>query len=156
MSVEKDSGAVLAVAGWSEDLRVGVDAIDLQHRRLFDLVETLRDVVERLPGAPAFACVIDELEHYTNAHFRDEEALMAASGYPGRRLHEAAHGEFRRLVVKARTACQVDDGGAEAMLAYLSEWLVRHIRNEDQVAADFYLERNPPVGWFARVIGRPG
>ena len=150
MERERESERSLLV--WSEDYRVGVDDIDDQHRELFNLVNRLRGAVAE--GGDGLRTVFEELERYTFKHFTDEEALMMASGYPGFVEHARSHARFVEFVARERQKFLDGTVPGPGMLDFLNEWLVRHIERDDQLAADFYLDRMPPRSWFDRIFGR--
>lgn len=142
-------------AAWSDDFRVGVDDIDEQHRMLFALVNSLWEAAQDKAGAQPVDLVLRRLEDYTLKHFRDEEMLMAAAGYPGFEEHRRTHARFVQVVADAKTRHQGGEPLGADMLLFLNTWLVEHIQRDDQHAADFYLERLPPRSWFERIFRRP-
>lgn len=143
-------------ADWSDDFRVGVDDIDEQHRTLFALVHALWDAVLGAPGAQPLDAVFRQLENYTLKHFRDEEMLMAAAGYPDFAEHRRTHARFARVVAETKARYLAGDLPGPETLYFFNNWLVNHIQKDDQRAADFYLERLPPRSWFERIFRGPG
>jgi hemerythrin len=84
----------------------------------------------------AATCVADLLHALLSCisfHFAHEEALMAAYGYPElaqhQLLHEALIAETTRLGQRATSV----DAGVVALeiRAFVRDWLLRHIREED-------------------------
>jgi diguanylate cyclase (GGDEF)-like protein/hemerythrin-like metal-binding protein len=76
---------------WEEGHCVGDPVIDAQHRQLFVLANRLLYIV-REAGPPAeLHATIRELSQATTRHFRDEEAILKALGYPRCDQHAKAH-----------------------------------------------------------------
>jgi hemerythrin len=119
---------------WTSGLLTGVDAIDEQHQELFRRAERLFNCLQRGDRSqvePLFAY----LAAYSGSHFECEERWMAESGYPGLAAHRAAHREFSdqllTLVREYRREGATPEL-AEALHAWLADWLCRHIGDADR------------------------
>ena len=75
---------------WTDDLSVGVDLMDSQHRILInyinDLIETLEND-ELDPIKEKF----EALCKYVVEHFTEEETFMEKIGFPGLESHKGIH-----------------------------------------------------------------
>ncbi len=113
---------------WKDEMSVGVAALDDQHRGLIGLINMLD---EREQTGDTVSYVISELERYVREHFRDEEAMMAAAGYPELEPHKTEHRRFEDWLGSVKGAYAA--GGetrfymAENVNAYLNGWLTNHI-----------------------------
>lgn len=121
-----------AWVAWDDGLSVGIDIIDEHHRYLFDLINDLHDVVSGKRGAREVARLVKSLDAYAKVHFRAEEQMMNHYGFEGIGRQEQQHhafeakiGEFYEELHANPLVAQFD------VLAYLRDWLVRHIRVED-------------------------
>ena len=87
MSIEWSSGRI----EWNDAYRLGVAAMDDEHKALLDLVNAVEDSIEG--GAPVeeTAGRIETLCEQTILHFAREEDLMAQSGFDGLDAHQAIH-----------------------------------------------------------------
>ena len=118
----------MAFMEWKAEMSVGVPALDDQHRSLIGLINMLE---EKEQTGDAVSYVISELERYAREHFRDEEALMAAAGYPELESHRAEHRSFEEWLGSVKGAYAA--GGetryyiAENVNAYLKGWFTNHI-----------------------------
>ena len=119
---------------WTPDLSVGVEAIDAQHRELFDRVSALLSAVASRREADEVFRTLAFLGDYVIAHFEDEERLMQVEGYPDlpQQLAEHAHfhARFNQLCRKFARA------GVDATLSVdlrhvVCDWLVHHVRGSD-------------------------
>ena len=120
-------------ASWTEELSVGVDALDEDHRQLFAMVNGLFDAIEGGTGGELLAALFDALVDYTRGHFAREEALMAARHFPGLAAHRAEHIQLTESVHHLRQRFLA--GAAEAvgheLLVLFKTWLTSHIRVSD-------------------------
>ena len=67
---------------WHSDYAIGVEEVDLDHQRLFSLIEVTFIAAQQNIGANDLQDVIRELVNYASAHFDREEELMTKIGYP--------------------------------------------------------------------------
>lgn len=122
---------------WSDALRTGIDVIDRQHRGLVDMVNAtaLRLAGEAALSADEVRLLVSYLKEYAEVHFSTEEALMALCGLPPDYAEHHHHNHARFL---AHVGDMIDDLSENAvpdgrqLLAFLGEWLIRHIQGEDQ------------------------
>jgi hemerythrin len=137
---------------WRPDWQLGVEHLDDQHRRLAGLLNSLLQACD-CAGADAgdeehgrrVAGLLDELYSLTQQHFRDEEDLMRAEGFPGLAGHAREHqmllGEFKStLIARLREACCNMD---PQTLAALRSWFVVHIARSDREFAEWLERRHP-------------
>lgn len=113
---------------------LGIDAVDRQHRRLFEIAARVYDNLAGGDGAHAAAArATAELLDYTATHFADEEALMVAAGYPGLEEHRREHADLLSKVhdMEMRAAFGERNLPAE-MSRFLLTWLVGHIKTSDR------------------------
>jgi len=118
---------------WSDDLSVGVELIDSDHKALIGLINELHEACEdeESPELPAdtFARLIDYIEH----HFLREEAVMLACGYPNADAHKSEHGRFTHEIryIQDRYVRGEETKAADKLLTFLKNWLRRHIMVDD-------------------------
>ncbi len=120
---------------WSEDLALGVAAIDDQHKELIRRFNALLTACNEGKGGDQLRATLEFLKSYVVEHFRDEEQLQIRSGYPDYPGHLEKHREFVGKLATLRD--QFDDEGASLPLiiktnSTLVDWLVTHIRRDDQ------------------------
>ncbi len=129
---------------WTDDLSVGVELIDDQHKMLIEHLNNLTKAVEQQHGASEMTETLSFLIDYTDFHFSMEERNMAAHGYPEFEAHKAKHDEFKAVL--ADMEVQYRDDGPTAILAesiddLLVSWLLKHIRVVD-VELGLFLKGN--------------
>lgn len=123
---------------WGTQLETGVRAIDRQHEELIDILNDLDAACAGAAGSAELDDALARLDTYIVFHFGTEEGLMAGLGSaPG---HVDAHLEQHRAFVDyiaamRRTAQQDGPGAIDGLLAYLQEWLLKHILQTDRALA---------------------
>ena len=135
---------------WDPALETGNATIDEQHRRLFALANELADAIATCKLSDDGPCEEDEntlanaiygLTDYCVEHFGDEEALMAAAGYPRLPMHRSLHERLAGETLKHAADYFNEVGMIPATLApFFTEWLTNHIRREDLDFAEYRRE----------------
>jgi len=121
---------------WGPMFEVGVQQIDTQHRKLFDLANELADAVRAGNGRIPLGKILNELTTYTQTHFSSEEHLMVQSGYPATAEHKAYHQELITQVSDYKRAFLAGDIGiVDSTLQFFTDWLAKHIMETDKALA---------------------
>ena len=123
----------MALLHWRENMSVGVDAVDDDHRHLVDLLNRLHFLVLAGADRPSVGEVLEELVRYTDYHFDREEKLMEAGNYPGLEEHRACHRDLARRLLEYHKTFEdrPDSFDVAAFYDFLSEWLVVHVLEKD-------------------------
>ena len=124
----------MTIAVWRDEYRTGHREIDQQHQHLFKLVNHIHHLTQQaLPDDVGIYAQLHEFASCAVAHFDLEESLMAQHDYPNLAIHCQTH---RALVNKVQTLLTKFDQTAEtqvvAVTQVLADWMVHHIRGEDQ------------------------
>lgn len=143
---------------WTPALATGVEAIDAQHREIFDAVNALIDAIEEGRGAEAAGELLAFLEGYVTHHFALEELHMRRHAYPGYPGHRKAHVEFSEdLALLGET---LREAGAAPLAVreirlHVCDWLVHHIGQVDRALGSWLLARWAEEGGAAEGEPRP-
>lgn len=131
----------MAKMNWSEDLSVGIEEIDDQHKQLVALVNELDEAIRKRKPKDAVRDIIDALVDYTLVHFKLEEDYFDKFGYEGAEAHKAEHAKLVEKMVDFRQG-YIDDrpGLARKLMPFLSNWLVVHIMGSDKRFATCFKE----------------
>lgn len=121
---------------WSEQLSVGIEEIDNQHKMLVELLGELQQkLLSKLDDAEILS-VLRRLQNYAKEHFALEESLMepVEKQLPNYALHISEHRNFEDTVhgLMYRFVQEGHDV-AWQMFIFLGDWLVRHIQQTDAV-----------------------
>ena len=123
---------------WTPALSTGVDALDEQHKAIFQwLAELENAAAEQRTLFGVY--VVTRLKHYMREHFATEEALMKAVGYPDLEQHQAEHAKFRAKLGELQLRSIGEDITAETV-NFLNDWLANHIAKVDMAYVP-YLKR---------------
>ncbi|MEE8350805.1 MAG: bacteriohemerythrin [Rhodospirillales bacterium] len=120
---------------WSVDMSVGVEVLDADHRRLFDLVENFRSVKSTDKDAgKIISKTLGDLHEYTDYHLKREETLMEVCGYPDLKDHRKKHRKFVNKVLDFADELPSEPGASHVknIADFLEDWLVNHILKEDK------------------------
>jgi len=118
---------------WSDDYATGIEAIDNDHRRLFDAVNALHHSYAMYGEDADFGDLLDVLSVYVDRHFAREEELMLGLGYPDFESHRIGHQELATTVHEYAKLHRTNPGGIsrKEMLSFLGNWLTGHILGSD-------------------------
>lgn len=133
---------------WSEELSVGIQEIDEQHKILVDLLNQLYGAIITRTDSSVIGDILDELTEYTIIHFAVEESLMRILDYPDYVEHKKQHEELANQVVDLKNKFKKNEVsiGME-MLNFLRNWLTKHILVEDKRYAPFMVAGGVKKSW---------
>ena len=128
---------------WSEKFSVGVRVLDQQHQQLIKLLNRLISTQGTInTHSETVSDTLEAMTRYAQAHFKAEERLMEAYGFPGLEEQKIQHRDFRKRTVDLCTATYLGvDQIPEALLLYLSDWWVRHILEHDMAYRSFFKDK---------------
>jgi hemerythrin len=128
---------------WTEDLSVGIEEIDAQHKELFRRINTLFDAMKQGKGRDEIDALILFLDDYVVMHFAVEERHMIEHSYPDYSFHKTRHSRFAEEYsgIKRRFM----SGGPTADLVthvnhVLTDWWLDHIRTVDKLLGVFLVK----------------
>lgn len=130
---------------WDTSFSIGIDSIDHQHKKLFELVNLFLEAMEVSKDNQFSQDILQGLMTYLKAHFAAEENEMQEMDYPLLAEHRLQHQQLRQRVeerMERWTAGHLVDLTAVAEL--LKNWLTQHIRIEDKQIG-IWIEQQQPV-----------
>lgn len=129
---------------WREQLSVGNDLIDNDHKRLIEIINRA-ELSLKSKNLVRLTTVLDELSAYSIRHFEMEEALGKAVGFPDvSQLHDAHHALLGKLEqVKNELAGTWEDTTADRFATLLRDWLVNHVIKEDSRMKPYLAKHSP-------------
>jgi hemerythrin len=123
---------------WSPAFSVKIKKFDDQHKKLVELLNQLHDAMKSGQGNAMLGVVLQALISYTATHFKEEEQVMQANGYPDLARHKAEH---EKLVTKVLDLQKQFQSGSSVLtmtvLSFLKDWLVSHIQGVDKKYGEF-------------------
>lgn len=128
------AGDPMTSIAWSEAFSVGNPLLDSDHRILIDLLVQLFDATDTGQSRDVVGSVLSALSEYAEHHFRREEVMMAASGYPDIEAHKAEHRRLETHVRDVSGRYRAGERGVldEQVVELLKKWLTQHIQVTDK------------------------
>ena len=115
--------------GWNQSYSVGEATLDRDHRILVDLLGQLHETTETGQSREVIGSVLTALAEYVEDHFRREEAMMAAAGFPDLAAHAEDHRELEQRVFTLHRRYFAGEKAVlgEDVIDLLKKWLTEHI-----------------------------
>lgn len=128
----------MALLQWSDELSVGIEIIDKQHKILIRAINLLAMAVKHNSSPALMGDIFKTLVDYTDTHFSYEEELFDRFGYPETEDHKAKHRALLHKVADLKTRWEKGESqiGPE-VLKFLVDWLRNHILGSDKQYSSF-------------------
>jgi hemerythrin len=127
---------------WKDEYSVGIESIDMQHKKLLSLINSLQAAVYFSTGEEFEHQALDELVDYTKTHFSYEEGLMEQNDYPDFEPHKAQHQQMIAKVEEVLAEYQQDKDTAMRNAAnFLKDWLINHINGTDKQYSAYLIDK---------------
>lgn len=122
---------------WDDRYKMGVEAVDRAHAKLFRIVNKLFDLSQDASAnQAAYKEGIKYLEAYSMTHFSEEEAYMRSIRYGGYAEHKRIHDNFRnKTLISLKKDLELSgysSSAVERFVGIMGNWLTGHIMLEDQ------------------------
>lgn len=120
---------------WTDEMSVGVKAMDDDHKKLIGILNEMKSSLESADDLKAFGVALEQLVEYTRIHLAREEKLLAYANYPESTEHHKEHDEMidKALKAQANFRCGATDMLAAEMTDFLQDWLMNHILISDKM-----------------------
>lgn len=125
---------------WTQNLSVGVDMIDQQHKIWFEKAEALFEAGKNRRAKEYIGELLQFLDEYTKEHFADEEAYMLKIKYPGYEEQKQLHTAFIAQLTKIRGDFETSGGSLTVIMSanqMVINWLTNHISTMDKKIGEF-------------------
>lgn len=127
---------------WEDSYSVGLNSIDLQHKKLINLINQLQTAVDYSTGEEFEREALNDVLDYTKTHFTHEEGLLEQHGYPELEPHKAEHLRMIKYIEVTIAKYEKDpDSSINNALDFLKQWLINHINGTDKQYSSFMLEK---------------
>lgn len=131
---------------WKDSFSCGIEEIDAQHKRLFEIAGNIYDMSIQRKEVDKFDeinKVIDELKDYTVMHFKYEENLMQQYGYDDFDNQKIEHDFFVKKIQRIERK-DLENEQNEAvidMISFITDWISSHILKSDKKYVEFFLSK---------------
>ena len=116
---------------WTDQLNLGIEVIDQQHRRIVEYINQLDDARSRGLSRDEISWLIGELVDYTISHFGFEESMQEEAGYPFSKSHKKVHDLFAQRVNSFKERLDKGEDVTKELNSMLVTWLFNHIKRDD-------------------------
>lgn len=132
-----------SIVQWDESYSVYIKELDMQHQKLFDMINSFYDSMAANQTNLAISKVIAEMKKYALQHFSHEESVMKVKGFPRIKSHQVRHQEFIKKVNELEDRLAKGHPVLATDIAkFLKNWIIEHIKMEDKVYANYYKSNN--------------
>jgi hemerythrin len=146
---------------WTDQLNVGIEVIDQQHRRIVEYINQLDDARSNGMSNDEITWLLNELVDYTISHFGFEESLQEEAKYPFLTSHKKVHELFTMRVADFQKRAEQGEDVIKGLNSLLVTWLFNHIKRDDNdyvESVNAYLQQKQDFverkrGLFARLFG---
>jgi len=122
----------MANIAWSDSLSLGIEEVDVQHKKLISLVNRLLVALREKRASEDLKDIFHELSEYTVYHFNAEENYMLQLEYPKLEKHREQHSLLKKEVRDFQSRIfhqeQID---IEEVKGFIRSWLIEHILQHD-------------------------
>ena len=125
---------------WTEELGVGVEELDGQHKRWLEITNTLERALNAGRPMATANTALQEMMAYTRTHFKAEEKLMKETNFSGYERHKGLHDAFVQQLEKI-TGVLAFEGAledAKSLVGVARKWFVSHIVVVDKEYAEHF------------------
>jgi len=124
---------------WTKDMSVNVAVLDDDHKKVFDMINELEEVIMAGHSREVLDKTLDRLMDYTMIHLKREEEYFARTGYLDAVPHMKEHERMVKRVENLRGRFK-DGSTAQLSLelrSFLQNWWIAHIQGFDKLYVAF-------------------
>ncbi|MBC2580459.1 bacteriohemerythrin [Clostridium sp. DJ247] len=123
---------------WKEHYELGVEHIDAEHRKLFEIANRVYALLENKFYTDKYDKIIEilgELKDYTAFHFKSEEEYMMSIFYKKFLSHKVEHDDFINKIndVDLNKIDLNQDKYIMEILEFVVNWIDKHILEQDKL-----------------------
>jgi hemerythrin len=128
----------MTILSWHNQYLIGQNAIDEQHKELFQLINDFHSHWQERRELKEIAMVLNRLIQYCEHHFLTEESIMEKEGFPKLDQHRKDHESLAQTIflLNEEFAAKREMASADVQ-KFCKHWLVDHIVNSDYEFRDF-------------------
>lgn len=126
---------------WKEEYALGIDHIDEQHEKLFEIAERAYELLNNDFITDKYDKIIEilgELKEYTIFHFKSEEKYMLGIRYKRFLSHKVEHERFINEInnINLNVIDLNQDEYVKGLLEFIVDWIDKHILNQDKLIVE--------------------
>jgi hemerythrin len=123
---------------WKEEYRIGIDHIDEQHQKLFEIANNAYELLKNEFFYDKYDKIIEilsDLRDYAIYHFKSEEEYMLSINYEGYSSQKSAHDGFIEKINSVELD-EIDEDQDQYILEtldFIVNWISNHILGSDKL-----------------------
>jgi hemerythrin-like metal-binding protein len=129
---------------WDSSFAIGIEAIDDQHKKIFEHLLALENSVAKRDPWHILHFFLTQLAEYMKFHVAVEEALLEIIRYPGRTEHRDSHAKLIDQIARLEDQLQEKASG-ENLVGFFEDWFIRHVLHSDREYAAYVKEELPAL-----------
>lgn len=123
---------------WYRKYSVGNDLLDVQHKKMFNVINSLYADISRGVQHIDIMKILGYLHQYAKQHFKEEEKAMQECGYPALLSHKIMHWIYIKKIDTFMEQIQNTNADIQhSLLFFLGNWWKNHILGFDQKYASY-------------------
>ncbi len=116
---------------WNNNLDVGVNDMNNQHKKILDLMNKMYDSYKNGDAFESYEPYLDELRSFTVQHFKEEEEFMESINFEGIAGHKQIHASLLETFQNHYDEIKGSKSLNDKFCAFLKLWLSAHIQGID-------------------------
>lgn len=132
---------------WNDSLAIGIDAIDNQHKKIFEHLLAIENSVAKRDPWHILRFLLLQMADYMKFHLAVEEAVMEIVRYPERTAHGAAHAKLLEQIADLERQLQWMENAAagEKLVGFFENWFIHHVLGDDREYAAYFRQELPQL-----------
>jgi hemerythrin-like metal-binding protein len=129
---------------WNNSLAIGIEAIDNQHKQIFEYLLAIENSVAKRDPWHILRFLLSQLAEYMKFHLAVEEAMLEIVRYPQRAEHGQAHAKIMEQIAELEKQLQKTGSGTD-LVNFFEDWFIRHVLADDRQYAAYVSEEFPAL-----------
>ncbi len=132
---------------WRDEMSVGNELVDSDHRYLICMINTVELAMVTKEDNSILMLALEQLEYYTEVHFKHEEELQEKIKYPDYFNHKKKHKDlvhqlknFKKKLSELRINSDHYNEKVTNFEDFLKKWLIDHVIQEDLLMKPYILK----------------
>lgn len=122
----------MALTTWNDVYSIKVEKLDIQHKNVFEMINSLADAMRKGQGASAIKPTLEKLTKHLCIHAVDEEEQMRRTGYPELSAHQNEHHSYQLRAERLKADLEkTGNGDTVSLLLLLRDIILKHILQTD-------------------------
>jgi hemerythrin-like metal-binding protein len=129
---------------WNNSLAIGIEAIDNQHKQIFEYLLAIENSVAKRDPWHILRFLLSQMAEYMKFHLAVEEAMLEIVRYPQRAEHGQAHAKIMEQIAELEKQLQKTGSGTD-LVNFFEDWFIRHVLADDRQYAAYVSEEFPAL-----------